>query len=88
VQGRAKLQASVTLKETPEGKPQTVLLDIVLDGLNAPVSAGSFMDLVLRGFYDGMEVGVIRVQQSRGHVARVGLHGNVWVWELTQSMDL
>jgi len=31
-------------------------LTIVLDGLNAPVSAGMFLDLVERGFYDGMEI--------------------------------
>ncbi|KAJ9526654.1 hypothetical protein QJQ45_017578, partial [Haematococcus lacustris] len=65
--GRATLEMSVTLNETPEGKPATVLMTVVLDGLNAPVSAGSFMDLVLRKFYDGMDV-----QRSDGFVVQTG----------------
>ncbi|MEB3356151.1 MAG: peptidylprolyl isomerase [Synechococcales bacterium] len=31
-------------------------LQIVVDGYNAPVTAGNFVDLVQRGFYDGLEV--------------------------------
>ena len=40
-------------------------LTVVLDGYNAPVSAGNFVDLVLRKFYDGMEV-----QRSDGFVVQ------------------
>ena len=29
-------------------------MTIVLDGYNAPVTAGNFVDLVNRGFYNGM----------------------------------
>lgn len=36
---------NVTLNETPSGK-QTVDMTVVLDGYNAPVSAGNFLDLV------------------------------------------
>ncbi len=57
----------VTLNETPEGKPEDVVLNIVLDGYNAPVSAGGFMDLVLRGFYNGMDV-----QRADGFVVQTG----------------
>ena len=45
----------VKCRDTPEG-PQTATLTVVLDGYNAPVSAGQFMDLVKKGFYNGMEV--------------------------------
>ncbi len=55
------------INETPEGRPADVILDVVLDGLNAPVSAGGFADLVLRGFYDGMEI-----QRADGFVVQTG----------------
>jgi hypothetical protein len=54
-QGRATLEMRVKCKDTPEG-PQTANLIVVLDGYNAPVSAGQFMDLVQRGFYNSMEI--------------------------------
>ena len=38
-QGRATLEMKVSIRETPEG-PQNPTLTIVLDGYNAPVSAG------------------------------------------------
>ena len=38
-QGRATLEMKVDIRETPEG-PQSPVLTIVLDGYNAPVSAG------------------------------------------------
>ena len=57
---------SVTLNDTVNGK-QDVTLAIVLDGYNAPVSAGSFMDLVKKGFYNGMDV-----QRSDGFVIQTG----------------
>lgn len=39
----------------------------MLDGYNAPVSAGNFMDLVLRKFYDGMTI-----QRADGFVVQFG----------------
>jgi len=56
----------VHASETPEG-PQDVLLTIVVDGYNAPVSAGQFVDLVQRKFYDGMEI-----QRADGFVVQTG----------------
>ncbi|MDX1977021.1 MAG: peptidylprolyl isomerase [Pseudanabaenaceae cyanobacterium bins.68] len=44
-------RATVEL-ETSKGK-----LNLVLDGYNAPITAGQFADLVQRGFYDHMEFG-------------------------------
>ena len=32
------------------------LLTIVADGYNAPVTAGNFVDLAAKKFYDGMEI--------------------------------
>ena len=32
---------------------ETGIMTIILDGYNAPVTAGNFVDLVQRGFYDG-----------------------------------
>lgn len=65
-QGRATLEMVVSIRETPEG-PQRPTLTIVLDGYNAPVSAGQFLDLVQRGFYDGMDV-----QRADGFVVQTG----------------
>jgi cyclophilin family peptidyl-prolyl cis-trans isomerase len=42
-------------------------MTIVLDGFNAPVTAGNFADLIQRGFYDGMEI-----QRSDGFVVQSG----------------
>ncbi len=56
----------INCRETPEG-PQTIVQTIVLDGYNAPVSAGQFLDLVLRGFYDKTEI-----QRADGFVVQFG----------------
>ncbi|MBW4539164.1 MAG: peptidylprolyl isomerase [Myxacorys chilensis ATA2-1-KO14] len=45
LKGRATVAA-----KTSEGE-----MTIVLDGFSAPVTAGNFVDLVKRGFYDGLE---------------------------------
>ena len=42
-------------RATVEMKTSRGDLAIVLDGYNAPVNAGNFVDLVERGFYDGLE---------------------------------
>ena len=64
--GRATLEMKVHASETPQG-PRDVLLSIVLDGYNAPVSAGQFADLVKRGFYNNTEV-----QRADGFVVQTG----------------
>lgn len=66
LQGRATLEMKVHCNETPEG-PQDVVQTIVLDGYNAPVSAGQFMDLVQRKFYDQMDI-----QRADGFVVQFG----------------
>jgi cyclophilin family peptidyl-prolyl cis-trans isomerase len=46
-------------------------LTIVVDGYNAPVSAGDFVDLAKRGFYDGMDI-----QRADGFVVQTGKPDN------------
>lgn len=45
-----RLQGSATVELTVKGEP----IVIELDGSNAPVTAGNFVDLVQRGFYNGL----------------------------------
>ncbi|XP_024366901.1 peptidyl-prolyl cis-trans isomerase CYP38, chloroplastic isoform X3 [Physcomitrium patens] len=63
--GRATLEMKVLVKNNPNVKD--AVLHIVLDGYNAPVTAGNFVDLVERRFYDGMEI-----QRSDGFVLQTG----------------
>ncbi|CAL6389550.1 unnamed protein product [Bathycoccus prasinos] len=65
LEGRATVEMEVKIKDnavTPGGK-----LTIVLDGYNAPVSAGNFTDLIQKKFYDGM-----KIQRSDGFVVQSG----------------
>jgi cyclophilin family peptidyl-prolyl cis-trans isomerase len=70
--GRAKVE--MVLRKTTEGKfeirgkPATeAKVVLTLDGYNAPVTAGNFVDLVKRGFYNGM-----KIQRSDGFVVQTG----------------
>jgi hypothetical protein len=54
LKGRATVEIKVRLKDNPNIK--TASLKAVLDGYSAPVTAGNFLDLVERHFYDGMEI--------------------------------
>ena len=65
LEGRATVEMEVKIKDnavTSGGK-----LTIVLDGYNAPVSAGNFTDLIQKKFYDGM-----KIQRSDGFVVQSG----------------
>jgi hypothetical protein len=54
LKGRATLEMKINVKDNPNVKD--AVLQIVVDGYNAPVTAGNFVDLVERHFYDGMEI--------------------------------
>jgi Cyclophilin type peptidyl-prolyl cis-trans isomerase/CLD len=54
LKGRATVDMKVKIKDNPN--LQDCVFRIVLDGYNAPVTAGNFLDLVERHFYDGMEI--------------------------------
>ena len=65
LEGRATVEMDVTIKNNavnPGGK-----MVVVLDGYNAPVTAGNFLDLVDKKFYDGMAF-----QRSDGFVVQSG----------------
>jgi len=65
LKGRATIEIKVRLKDNPNVK--TASLKAVLDGYSAPVTAGNFLDLVERHFYDGMEI-----QKADGFVVQTG----------------
>jgi len=54
LKGRASVDMKVKIKDNPN--IEDCVFRIVLDGYNAPVTAGNFVDLVERHFYDGMEI--------------------------------
>lgn len=54
LKGRAAVDMKVKIKDNPN--LEECVFHIVLDGYNAPVTAGNFVDLVERHFYDGMEI--------------------------------
>jgi len=67
LRGRAELEMKIRLKDVASDGITGGVFKIVLDGYNAPVSAGNFMDLVLRKFYDGMTI-----QRADGFVVQFG----------------
>lgn len=65
LKGRATVDMKVKIKDNPN--MEDCVFRIVLDGYNAPVTAGNFVDLVKRKFYDGMEI-----QRADGFVVQTG----------------
>ncbi|KAK4417757.1 Peptidyl-prolyl cis-trans isomerase CYP38, chloroplastic [Sesamum alatum] len=65
LKGRATVDMKVKVKDNPN--LNECVFRIVLDGYNAPVTAGNFVDLVQRHFYDGMEI-----QRADGFVVQTG----------------
>lgn len=65
LRGRATLEGKIAFKNNLNIQEGT--FEMVLDGYNAPVSAGNFMDLVEKGFYDGM-----KIQRADGFVVQTG----------------
>ena len=66
-QGRATVQMDIKLKEARSDGVLGGVLKIVADGYNAPVTAGNFIDLVQRGFYNNMEI-----QRADGFIVQTG----------------
>ncbi|GJN03386.1 hypothetical protein PR202_ga20824 [Eleusine coracana subsp. coracana] len=64
LKGRATVDMKVKIKDNPN--LEDCVFRIVLDGYNAPVTAGNFIDLVERKFY-GMEI-----QRADGFVVQTG----------------
>lgn len=61
----------MSLKEVRNVGAADAKLRIVVDGFNAPVTAGNFVDLVQKKFYDGMEI-----QRADGFVVQTGDPGD------------
>ena len=66
-QGRATVEMDVSLKEVRNKGAASGKLRMVLDGYNAPLTAGNFLDLVDRKFYDNTEI-----QRADGFVVQTG----------------
>ncbi|GKD72358.1 peptidyl-prolyl cis-trans isomerase CYP38, chloroplastic [Tanacetum coccineum] len=64
LKGCATVDMQVKVKDNPN--LEECIFRIVLDGYNAPVTAGIFIDLVERHFYDGMEI-----QRADGFVVQI-----------------
>ena len=67
LKGRATVEATIKLKEQRQDGVAGGKLRIVVDGFNAPLTAGNYIDLVQRGFYNGMEI-----QRADGFVVQTG----------------
>lgn len=65
LKGRATVDMQVKIKNN--ANTDGGVMTIVLDGYNAPVSAGNFADLINLGFYDNMPI-----QRSDGFVVQSG----------------
>lgn len=71
LKGRATLEMKIKFKDSREDNATGGIFTIVVDGYNAPVSAGDFVDLARRGFYDGMDI-----QRADGFVVQTGKPSN------------
>eukprot|EP00884_Botryococcus_braunii_P004285 jgi/Botrbrau1/13858/Bobra.0056s0091.3 len=67
LKGRATVDMKIQLKEARQDGVKDGIFRIVVDGYNAPVTGGDFVDLVQRKFYDGMEI-----QRADGFVVQTG----------------
>ena len=61
------MECTVKLKEQRQDGVAGGKMRIVVDGFNAPLTAGNYIDLVQRGFYNGMEI-----QRADGFVVQTG----------------
>eukprot|EP01025_Chloroclados_australasicus_P026369 TRINITY_DN26188_c0_g1_i1.p1 TRINITY_DN26188_c0_g1~~TRINITY_DN26188_c0_g1_i1.p1 ORF type:complete len:439 (-),score=46.29 TRINITY_DN26188_c0_g1_i1:311-1546(-) len=66
LKGRCTLEMKVKLQQGVDNITDAVMT-IVADGYNAPITAGNFVDLVNKGFYNGMEI-----QRADGFVVQTG----------------
>lgn len=71
LKGRAVLEMKISLATPRQDGVRGGVLTMVADGYNAPVTAGNFVDLATRRFYDGMEF-----QRADGFVVQTGDPGN------------
>lgn len=73
------MDCAIKLKEQRQDGVSGGRLRIVVDGFNAPLTAGNYIDLVQRGFYNGMEI-----QRADGFVVQTGDPGPPVRWWLVR----
>jgi len=66
LKGRATIQVELKFNKATDNIPGGSMT-IVVDGYSAPITSGNFVDLVNRGFYNGMDV-----QRADGFVVQTG----------------
>ena len=71
MQGRATVEMKIKLKEARNEGVSGGIIRVVADGFNAPLTAGNFVDLVSKKFYDNMEV-----QRADGFIVQTGNPNN------------
>jgi len=64
---RGRAVAEVKMKKKQASGEANSVLTMVLDGINAPITAGNFVDLCQKGFYNGMPI-----QRADGFVVQTG----------------
>jgi cyclophilin family peptidyl-prolyl cis-trans isomerase len=67
LKGRATVEMKIQFATPRDDNATEGTMTIVADGYNAPLSAGDFIDLCRRGFYDSMEI-----QRADGFVVQTG----------------
>jgi len=67
LKGRATAEMKITLKTVRENGVTGGVMRLVVDGYNAPVTAGNFVDLADRKFYDGLTI-----QRADGFIVQTG----------------
>jgi len=67
LKGRATVEMKIKFTDPREDNSTGGTMTIVADGYNAPLSAGEFIDLCKRGFYNNMEI-----QRADGFVVQTG----------------
>ena len=67
LKGRAEIEMKVKLQAPDQEGLTDGTFKIIVDGYNAPISAGNFVDLVDKKFYDGM-----KVNRADGFVVQYG----------------
>ena len=79
LKGRATVDMKVKIKDNPN--LEDCLFRIVLDGYNAPLTAGNFVDLVERHFYDGMEIQRCKTSHLPSNLYFYGtMFVDQWIW--------
>jgi cyclophilin family peptidyl-prolyl cis-trans isomerase len=67
LKGRAVVEMKIKYSEPREDNSTGGTMRLVIDGYNAPVTGGNFVDLVKRGFYNNVEI-----QRADGFVVQTG----------------